>query len=467
MGSSTARLSASLDPGGTVLAPEPCFSLEDLVAKAATLDDILNKAYESEGITREDITAHRGYISTGNLALDFVLGGGIARGRIAELFGLSQSGKTTTAVQACAQAMANGETVLYVDFEQALDVEYMMALGVDVNSPLFRPVPAANLEDGMQVASEAIRTGEVSLAVFDSVAAMTPKKIVEENTESRTTAMERARLLGNELGKLNPVCAQTGCAAVFINHERDVIETGPTRPGMPKRTTTPGGSGLKFYSSQRVQFKIIKQFKGERTNPLTGEKINETHSVMSQATVTKNKLTRPMQVAQLYLVLGEGFSDGHAAMMVLEANGIVKKGSAGVYTFPEDLYNPSMKSSDKGYTIQGLGNVLDLAAGMPEWGALLSKRAQVALGVHTDLSTHLVEDPDGEGSTELNRPVEDVPEDDEVEPTSADIRLPSPPQAFPGAAENPASVAASASAQTETTKTHFASGGPIMNLTKL
>lgn len=431
-------MSASLDPGGMVLAPEPCIYLEDPLVATATLDTILDKAYADEGLTREDITAHQGYISTGNLALDFVLGGGIARGRIAELFGLSQSGKTTTAVQVCAQAMALGEHVLYVDFEQALDVEYMASLGVDVESPLFHPIPAANLEDGMRHASEAIRTGEVALAVFDSVAAMTPKKIVEENTESRTTAMERARLLGNELGKLNPICARTGCAAIFINHERDVIETGTVRPGMPKRTTTPGGSGLKYYSSQRVQFKIVKTFKGERTDPLTGEKINEAHSVMSQATVTKNKLTRPMQVAQLYLVLGEGFSDAHAAMMVLEANKVVRKGNAGVFTFPEELYNPSMKSTDKGYTIQGLGNVLALASGMPDWGAQLSDRARQALGMHTDLKTALVDDPEGSGSPDLPQHGEELPpEDDEVEATDADIKLPSSPPTFTGAAERP------------------------------
>lgn len=293
----------------------------------------------------------------------------------------------------------------------------------------------------MQTASEAIRTGEVSLAVFDSVAAMTPRKIVEENTESRTTAMERARLLGNELSKLNPVCAKTGCAAVFINHERDVIETGPTRPGMPKRTTTPGGSGLKYYSSQRVQFKIIKSFKGERVDPLTGEKINEVHSVLSQATVTKNKLTRPMQVAKLYLVLGEGFSDAHAAMMVLEANNVVKKGAAGVYVFPEDVANTdNMKQTDKGWTFQGLGNVLTLASVFPEWGEKLTNRARQQLGMVEEVKTSLVDDPDGSGSPEL---IQDSSEDysDEVPITDADVPKPA------SASEPVAAVATAAPAR--------------------
>lgn len=385
----------------------------------ATLDDILAKAYEEEGLTAEDVISSKGFISTNNLALDFILGGGIARGRISEFYGLSQAGKTTAAAQACAWAMAQGEHVLYVDFEQALDVEYLRALGVDVHNPLFHPYPAASLEQGMSTASQAIRTGQISVAVFDSVAAMTPRKIVEEDSESRTTAMERARLLGNELSKLNPICARTGTAAIFINHERDVIETGPTRPGMPKRTTTPGGSALKYYASQRIQFRVEKQFKGERVDPLTGEKINETHSVISRATVTKNKLTKPMQFATLYLVLGKGFSDAHAAMQVLLASKVIKKSGAFFY-FPEDLYHPQMASGAKGPQIQGLQAVLMLADMDPEWGAKLSARARQQLNMDvTQLAPTLVEDPEGDGSPP-EVPVEEDP--DEVAVTDADVR---------------------------------------------
>lgn len=392
------------------------------MAAAATLDDILKAAYEEEGLTLEDIVAHKGFISTNNLALDFVLGGGIPRGRITELYGLSQSGKTTVSSQVAAQAISNKEHVLYVDFEQALDTTYLGTLGVDVHSPYFHPYPAASLEQGMHTASQAIRTGDVGLAIFDSVAAMTPRKIVEEDSESRTTAMERARLLGNELSKLNPICARTGAAAVFINHERDVIETSPVRPGMPKRTTTPGGSGLKYYSSLRVQFKIIKQFKGERVDPLSGEKITETHSILVQATVTKNKLTKPMQVAQLYLVLGEGFSDAYAAVKVLEANKVIRKSGAWWY-FPEDLYHPQMKSGDKGPSMQGLQTALDLAFIDPEWGSKMSTRARGLLNMDVrELAPTLVEDPDGEGSA----PPEPVEESDEVVVTTADVPVPAP-----------------------------------------
>jgi recombination protein RecA len=347
---------------------------------SATLDDILEEAFAETGLAEEDVFADKGYISSGNFALDYKLGGqGFPRGRSVELYGLSQSGKTTTAAQIAACAQAQGLRVFYLDFEQALDEPYLNALGVDTRDRrLFVPFPASSLEHGAEVATRVARTGEVGLIVFDSVAAMTPKSSVEEDKDSRTLAMERARLMGNLLSKLNPICARTGTCAVFINHLRDVIETGPTRPGMPKRTTTPGGTALKFYASVRVQFTVVKKLKAERVDGLSGEKVQDAHSVLVRAEVTKNKLAAPYQAAELYLELGRGFNSAWSAMQALVGNKVVKKSGAYFY-FPDDLYHPSMTQGAKRPSVQGLQAVLDLAAGFPEWEKMLVARAVAAL----------------------------------------------------------------------------------------
>jgi protein RecA len=346
----------------------------------ATLDDILSKAYEDAGLEEADVLSDKGYIPSGNLALDFILGGqGFPRGRSIELYGLSQSGKTTTAAMVAAQAQKLGLRVLYLDFEQALDEPYLNALGVNTRDRrLFVPFPASSLEHGAEVATQVARTGDVGLIVFDSVPAMVPRSSAEEDKDSRTLAMERARLLGNLLAKLNPILAKTGTCAIFINHIRDVIETGPTRPGMPKRTTTPGGTALKFYSSVRVKFSVVKTWKADREDPLTGERVSDAHSVTSKAEVTKNKLAAPYQTAELYLVLGKGFNQTWSAMQVLVGNKVVKKAGA-YFQFPQDLYHANMTTGAKGPSMQGLQSVLDLAESFPEWGELLVSRALAVL----------------------------------------------------------------------------------------
>jgi recombination protein RecA len=424
------------------------------VVSLTTLNDILDQAYADEDLSFESVIADKGFISTGNLALDYVLGGGIARGRIAELYGPSQCGKTTVACQVAAQCQKMGSPVLYIDFEQALDKPYMQALGVDTeNRELFHPYPAASLEQGMAVASKAIRTGKIGCVIFDSVPAMTLRKLLEEDGETRTMAMERARVLSNELGKMNPLLARTGTSAIFINHERDVIDMTPPRPGMPKRTTTPGGSALKYYASQRVAFKIVKKFKGERVDMLTGEKINEEHSQLSQATVTKNKLAPPMQIAQLYLVLGQGFNDAHAAMGVLVGSKTIKKTSS-FYYFPDDLYHPQMKSGDKGAQLQGLQSILDLADFDLDWGRRLRDRAWEILkptAADPTVTRKQVDDPETGGTIAEPEPevVEETPE----------VVIPAAPvvEVVPEPAPTPASVV------TAKTETRVRAAGPDLS----
>lgn len=346
----------------------------------ATLDSILSKAYEEEGLDESDILGDKGYIPSGNLSLDFILGGrGFPRGRSIELYGLSQSGKTSVASQVAAQAQKLGLLVVYMDFEQALDERYLNELGVNTRDrSLFRPFPAQSLESGADVATQVARTGEVGLLVFDSVPAMVPRSSVIEDKDSRMLAMERARLLGNLQAKLNPIQARTGMCSIFINHIHDVVETGFVRQGMPKRTTTPGGTALKFYSSVRVEFTVVKKLKAERRDPLTGENIDVPHSVLTRATVTKNKLAPPYQSAELYLELGKGFSNTYSAMQALVGNKVVKKAGS-YYQFPDDLYHPNMSSGAKGPSLQGMQSVLDIAAVFPEWEAQLVARAVAAL----------------------------------------------------------------------------------------
>jgi len=209
-------------------------------------------------------------------------------------------------------------------------------------------------------------------------------------------AAERARVLGYALSSLNPNLARTKTTAIFINHIRDVIETGPTRPGMPKRTTTVGGSALKFYASVRAEFTTsfpgAKTFKHERFDVLTGEKVDEPYAVLVKVKVTKNKLAPPFQSAVLYLELGKGFSNPYSAMSVLVGNKAIKKAGA-YYYFPDSLYHPQMKSGDKGPSMQGLQSVLDLAEMDAAWGASLADAARLVLAEHREQAPPAVPEP--------------------------------------------------------------------------
>jgi recombination protein RecA len=76
-------------------------------------------------------------ISTGSLGLDLALGiGGLARGRITEIFGMESSGKTTLALQVIAEAHKLGGKCCFIDAEHALDPIWAKKLGVKLEELL-------------------------------------------------------------------------------------------------------------------------------------------------------------------------------------------------------------------------------------------------------------------------------------------------------------------------------------------
>src|SRR5439155_7852558 len=62
--------------------------------------------------------------------------GGIPRGRVTEIYGPESSGKTTLCLHVVANAQRAGGVAAYIDAEHALDTDYAVKLGVDVESLL-------------------------------------------------------------------------------------------------------------------------------------------------------------------------------------------------------------------------------------------------------------------------------------------------------------------------------------------
>ena len=63
--------------------------------------------------------------------------GGFPRGRVTEIHGQYSSGKTTVAIEVCAQAQKAGGTVLFMDYEHAFDAVYARNLGLGLSSEKF------------------------------------------------------------------------------------------------------------------------------------------------------------------------------------------------------------------------------------------------------------------------------------------------------------------------------------------
>lgn len=248
-------------------------------------------------------------ISTGSLVLNSILGGGLGRGRIIEIFGAESSGKTTIALTAAADVQSRGGTVAFIDFENALDPRYARKLGVDIeNMAVAQPDYA---EQGLDLVQKLAESAVVDLIIVDSVAALVPKAEVEGSLEDQSIGVI-ARMMSKSLKKLISAANRTQTTVIFINQTRVAI--GSFSPfGTPTDTT--GGKALKFYSSQRIEVKKGTQVKEGK----------DILGVITKFNIKKNKLAPPFLTGETVLTFGKGINREVELIEVAPAYGVIQR----------------------------------------------------------------------------------------------------------------------------------------------
>lgn len=243
--------------------------------------------------------------STGIEDLDHIIGGGMPKGRIIEIFGPESSGKTSLGYH----LSALHEMALYIPIEGTFDGANARVFG---NKPRQMIVYRARYgEQAMNKTMQFAQAG-IPIVVIDSVPACKPKedidKIIKNANKGNDAQQEQARMGGvarlmhTYLPVLEEVIETTGTTIILINQVRDKMNAMM----FGEKTDTPGGRAPKFYSSVRIQVarkSWIEVPNKDPRNSATNEKVG----LIMKMKVVKSKVSNPMGEAEVPMFFGKGF----------------------------------------------------------------------------------------------------------------------------------------------------------------
>lgn len=262
-------------------------------------------------LNEKDIDRDVEVISSGSILLDDAIGiGGYPKGRVLEIYGPESSGKTTFALLAIAEAQKAGGVAAFVDAEHAIDIKHAERMGVDLSKIVISQPDSG--EQALQLVDHLCGTGEFSIIVVDSVAALTPLAELEGQMEDHTIGAQ-ARLMSKAMRKLSGTISKTNTVVLFINQIREKVGVIFGNPEV-----TPGGRALKFFASLRLDIRIRERIK--EGDDFIGQRV--------KIKVVKNKMAPPYKEIETIFYYATGINQNEELLeLAVKKNIVVKSGS--------------------------------------------------------------------------------------------------------------------------------------------
>ena len=298
---------------------------EDL---ASLLADSLNKqnkdgkiAYFLTDEGGDAPTNVKDWLSTGNAMLDVAISnrpyGGLPVGRITEITGLEQSGKSLLSAHLLAETQKKGGVAVLIDTETAVSREFLEAIGVDISKLLYVSVDTVEgIFEACETIIEKVRTGDKNrlvTIVVDSVAAASTKLELEADYDKDGFATGKAIIISKAMRKITNMIGRQSIALIFTNQLRQKMNAMFGDPW-----TTSGGKALAFHASVRLRLKSMGQLKaGDR---IVGIKV--------RTQVIKNRMGPPLRHADFDIFFDRGIDNYGGWLAVMKDSKIVKQGGA-------------------------------------------------------------------------------------------------------------------------------------------
>jgi len=258
-------------------------------------------------------------IPTGSLELDLAIGGGerfmgIPVGRITQLWGPKDSGKTTLCNHIIANAQRLGYPTAFFDYEHSYDPIYAQKIGVDLNKLLFGQY--TELERGWSIIEALVRKVPKCVIVVDSIVAMTPRAEIEGEFGDTHVGLQ-PRLLAQAMRRNMGPVRSNKATIIVTNQVRHKIGTMKWE----RSETQAGGEALRHALGLQIDLW-----------PSSIEKVgDEIIARKIRATISHSKIARPYGKAEYRLEFGVGIDQVSELIRLGVAAGAIRQSGAYYY----------------------------------------------------------------------------------------------------------------------------------------
>jgi recombination protein RecA len=286
-----------------------------------------------------------GWVSTGCAMLDVAISnrpyGGLPVGRITEITGLEQSGKSLVSAHLLAETQRQGGVAVLIDTETAVSREFLEAIGVDVSKLLY--VTADSVEqifDFTETIIEKVREtskDKIVTIVVDSVAAASTTKELAADYEKDGYATDKAIIISKAMRKITNMIGRQKISLVFTNQLRQKMNAMFGDPW-----TTSGGKALAFHASVRLRLKNMGQIKMKQGGQ------DRTVGMKVRCQVVKNRMGPPLRAADFEIFFDRGIDNYGSWLKVMKENSLVKQAGAW-YTYVDTETGEEIKFQSKDF----------------------------------------------------------------------------------------------------------------------